>query len=656
MPRLISAAVAALVLLTAVSAPSYAQTDDAAGNSDETLSEDDYQIEQDFLNSTTQIQTDLGDINAVQTAAKERYEAAEAAAEKVKAKLDRDKDRVAESRRIVGHYLRSIYMNGPNELMMIASLIDTQEPGDLVRQAETIARVGGHKDDQFRDAVDLLSRTEESKVASDAALKAAEASLAAVDDQVGGLRQKLADAAQDWAGHLSGRGGYTDPAQIKRNSDAAIAWADYLGKLAKLRVPPVTVEQLRKKQLPDGLEIKKGRPGVAFAKRDGESIVVLPERTIASVTYSVSKLGTAYKWRANTAKKMDCSALVDRAWNVPQGPADQRRAERPSPSGGAAGIAQETRLLANADQQLGDLVFLADKGAGVNHVGIAMGSDIMLAGDAATGAVNAVPVPAKRVYKVGRQSLRNKKANNVPVAKGKKRQCGADPALTITLPAGGTLPSPAVCPPSPGVFSEAHMQPDALQVGRCTALIWPQFTTIYGWVAVPIGPYPDHVSGRAVDVMMPAGCSADAANVGLGNQVAEFYMKNAKRFNVQYMMWQHRIWNATFEEPKPVSQWRMVSERGDCTSNHMDHVHITMNGPNVAPGIGKEFNRDDWVGGSNPGTDGDSKKSKDSSNNGKDDKKDADTGAGHGSPGSGAAPAPEAPNPAPATTPESAAD
>ena len=649
MRRPISAAFAALLILTTVSATSYAQTDEASGDSEQNS-----QVEQDFLDSASQIQTDLGDINAVQTAAKQRYEAAEVAADKVKAKLDRDQDRVAESRRIVGHYLRSIYMNGPNELMMIASLIDTDSPGDLVRQAETIARVGGHKDDQFRDAVDLLSRTEESKIASDAALKAAQASLAAVDDQVGGLRQKFADAAQDWAGYLSDRGGYTDPAQIKRNSDAAIAWADYLGKLAKLRVPPITVEQLRKNQLPDGLAVKKGRPGVAFANRDGESIVVLPERTIASVTYSVSKLGTGYKWRTNTAKKMDCSALVDRAWNVPQGPADKRRADRATPAGGAAGIARETRLLAKSDQQLGDLVFLADKGAGVNHVGVAVGSDMMLAADAATGAVNAVPIPSKRVHKIGRQSMRNKSTNAVPTGKQKKWQCGADPTLTISLPNGGTLPSPAVCPPSPGVFGESHMQPAALQVGRCTALIWPQFTTIYGWVAVPIGPYPDHVSGRAVDVMMPDGCSADASNVGLGNQVAEFYMKNAKRFNVQYMMWQHRIWNATFEEPKPVSEWRMVSERGDCTSNHMDHVHITMNGPNVAPGVGKEFNRDDWVGGSDPGNDSNDGKSTGSDK--KSNNKETDKGASHGNPGAGTSPTPDAPAADPPVTTDPATD
>jgi peptidoglycan hydrolase CwlO-like protein len=609
MPRYFAALVAALLLLTVMSGPVRAQDDSSTQDTDGSEQVQGSNIEQEFIESTTQIQTNLGDINAVQIAAKKRFEAAESEAKKVKAKLDRIQVQVTESRRVVGYYLRSIYMNGPSQLMMIASLIDTEEPGDLIRQAETIARVGGHKDDQFRDAVDLLKRTEATKVASQAALKAAQASLAAVDDQVGGLRQQLADAAKDWAGYLAARGGYVDPAQVKQNSDAAIAWANYLGKLAKMRAPPITVDQLRKKELPDGLEVRKNRPGVAIAKRDGETIVVLPERTIASVTYSVSKLGTAYKWRKNTAKEMDCSALIDRAWHIPQGPAQDRRADRPVPKSGVAGIARDTRLLKSSVREIGDLVFLTDQGAGVNHVGVSVGADLMLAADAKTGAVNAVPIPQRRVYKVGRQSLREKSSGAVPTSKNKKMQCGADPSLTIALPNGGTLPSPNVCPPNPGVLNQAHMQSDALRVGRCISLIWPQFTTIYGWLAVPIGPYPDHVSGRAVDVMMPDGCSADEANVGLGNQVAEFYMKNAKRFNVQYMMWQHRIWNATIEDPKPVSQWRMVSERGDCTSNHMDHVHITMNGPNVAPGIGKEFNREDWVGGSKPDS-GDSKPNK----------------------------------------------
>ncbi|MCB0918122.1 MAG: C40 family peptidase [Actinobacteria bacterium] len=545
---------------------------------------------------TSAIQSDLSGLREVEASARARSAAAEAESEKLAKELERNRTEVEEARRLVSIYTRSAYMNGPTELTALASIVDSEDPADLLSRTDTATRLGNYKDNEFREATALLERTEESKRASDAALEAARASLAAVEDQMSGLRRQLADVASEWADRIQALGGFIDEEQMKRNTAAAKSWAEYLAKLADWKVPPFTIQQLRKGELPDGLTQSRKVPGVAFAEHDGERLTVLPERTIASMTYAVSRMGMPYKWRTNSAKEMDCSSLVERAWNVPALPKEERDLDRPLISGGAREQAKQTALLGREDRQLGDLVFLSDPGAGVNHVGMAVTDALMVAADSRSGAINAVSIPEDRVWKVGRQSLREPVVSNVVPEAGKKKfQCGADPASFISLPDGRTLTAPDACAPKPEVFSEAHMQPDALFVGRCVAMLWSQITTIYGWVAVPIGPYPDHVSGRAVDVMMPALCDADPSNVGIGNQIAEFFMQNAKKFNVQYMMWQHRIWNATYETPKPVDQWRMVSERGDCTSNHMDHVHITMNGPNVAPGIGKEFNRDDWV-------------------------------------------------------------
>ena len=37
------------------------------------------------------------------------------------------------------------------------------------------------------------------------------------------------------------------------------------------------------------------------------------------------------------------------------------------------------------------------------------------------------------------------------------------------------------------------------------------------------------------------------------------------------------------EGPKAAVSWRGMSDRGDCTSNHQDHVHVSFIGPDVAP-------------------------------------------------------------------------
>jgi hypothetical protein len=42
------------------------------------------------------------------------------------------------------------------------------------------------------------------------------------------------------------------------------------------------------------------------------------------------------------------------------------------------------------------------------------------------------------------------------------------------------------------------------------------------------------------------------------------------------MIWRQRIWSSDRDPVAPVEQWRTMSDRGDWTSNHFDHVHITV--------------------------------------------------------------------------------
>lgn len=533
--------------------------------------------------TTGQLQTDLTEMRTAQTEAEERYAEARAKAQQLHRVVMRQQAEVDEARRVIGQYARTIYMSGPTDLSVYASMIDPQNPDDIVSNADAALRVSDHKDKQYDDAVKLLTRNQDIEAQANQAEAAAQASLDSIANQMNGLRRQLADVAGEWADHLAGQSNLIDSEQAKRNSDAAARWAQYLTELADLKVPSVTERDLKTGKLPKRMKTSRKNPQVATYTADGRTVTVLPERVVAAVTYTVSTLGTPYHWRRNTASEMDCSALVDRAWNVPSIPRDKRTDARPLVPDGVPGLAERTRLVPTGKMAAGDVAFLTDPRRGVHHAGVVLDGDTMIAGDARTGGVNAVPIPTDRVWQVGRLSLKGpRNGNYVPKATKKPFQCGADPAGFIQMPDGKILANPALCPPNPTVFGEAHMQPAAVAVGRCAAALWPALTVIGGWR--PSDPYPDHPSGRAVDIMMPAGCAADAKNVAIGTAIAEFYMKNAAKFDVQYIIWQQRIWTAG-SAPTPALSWRGMSGRGSCTANHQDHVHVTVNGSNIAPGV-----------------------------------------------------------------------
>ncbi|MEU0519449.1 hypothetical protein [Streptosporangium sp. NPDC006007] len=79
----------------------------------------------------------------------------------------------------------------------------------------------------------------------------------------------------------------------------------------------------------------------------------------------------------------------------------------------------------------------------------------------------------------------------------------------------------------------------------------------------------EHPLGRACDFMMSSGGSMPSAeNVGLGDEIAAWAIKNKDRLGVKYVIWRQRI--------NTGSGWRGMSNRGGVTANHYDHVHISM--------------------------------------------------------------------------------
>ncbi|MBO3749655.1 hypothetical protein J5X84_26550 [Streptosporangiaceae bacterium NEAU-GS5] len=81
----------------------------------------------------------------------------------------------------------------------------------------------------------------------------------------------------------------------------------------------------------------------------------------------------------------------------------------------------------------------------------------------------------------------------------------------------------------------------------------------------------EHPLGRACDFMLSSGGAMPSADqVELGNQIAEWAIKNAPRMAIKYVIYRQRIWQTA------TGSWKAMSDRGGVTANHFDHVHISV--------------------------------------------------------------------------------
>lgn len=97
---------------------------------------------------------------------------------------------------------------------------------------------------------------------------------------------------------------------------------------------------------------------------------------------------------------------------------------------------------------------------------------------------------------------------------------------------------------------------------------FPAVKTIGGWRASSKVSTSDHPKGLALDIMVPV-------RSALGDQVADWYLRNFKGFHVKYVIWKQRINRG--------SGWKGMSDRGSITDNHYDHVHVSFV-PYTGPG------------------------------------------------------------------------
>ncbi len=134
------------------------------------------------------------------------------------------------------------------------------------------------------------------------------------------------------------------------------------------------------------------------------------------------------------------------------------------------------------------------------------------------------------------------------------------------------------CPPT-NFNAERGLTPDALRVIRCTHLNYPDIKVYHG-VGLRSGPS-DHPSGRAIDAMIPSWDTTSGNAYGWS--VANWVRTNAAALGVTYVIFDVKIWSVK----RDAEGWRVYTAgRGDPTSDHKDHVHVSVHG-NAATGSGE---------------------------------------------------------------------
>jgi uncharacterized protein YgiM (DUF1202 family) len=121
--------------------------------------------------------------------------------------------------------------------------------------------------------------------------------------------------------------------------------------------------------------------------------------------------------------------------------------------------------------------------------------------------------------------------------------------------------------PASWKVTERKLTAKTIKVHRASRKAFPQIKSVGGWYQTNAG---EHPVGRAIDIMIPNYKSASGRE--LGYSIAEWARKNARALDINYVVWRQHIWNIQRDK----EGWRFMADRGDDSSNHLNHVHISV--------------------------------------------------------------------------------
>lgn len=170
-----------------------------------------------------------------------------------------------------------------------------------------------------------------------------------------------------------------------------------------------------------------------------------------------------------------------------------------------------------------------------------------------------------------------------------------DPAGRVLAALGSVRPLTSTSPSGAPVQNNSsyNLGPVQPQTAAVANLLGPMFgiKTIGGYRESD--PYPDHPSGLALDFMV----YGDKAT---GDALAAYLIAHAQELGVDYLIWYQRSWSVARAD----EGWRAMEDRGDDTQNHLDHVHLLLNGDATsvagmsdpcAPGVSGPVSADGWT-------------------------------------------------------------
>jgi hypothetical protein len=140
------------------------------------------------------------------------------------------------------------------------------------------------------------------------------------------------------------------------------------------------------------------------------------------------------------------------------------------------------------------------------------------------------------------------------------------PAPTPAVPAGAAAPAPSVALPVSTDLS-GKPTPTSTAYSAWAPHVRPvvaEVTQAHGVSTVLTRPGHSPTQQLAADFMV----YSDSAK---GDAVAQYVIDNAERFNVDYVIWEQRIYMIGG------SGWQAMEDRGSITANHYDHVHVSFN-------------------------------------------------------------------------------
>ncbi|MGC4964239.1 tape measure protein [Gordonia sp. DT101] len=130
---------------------------------------------------------------------------------------------------------------------------------------------------------------------------------------------------------------------------------------------------------------------------------------------------------------------------------------------------------------------------------------------------------------------------------------------------GGALPAWT------GGGGEANLKAPAILARRLIKKFWNQIREIGGYRASD--PYPDHPSGRALDIMIPEYGSKNG--VALGTAIRDWLHANKNTLGLNYL-----IWRQNYEPGTAGGSGNKMEDRGSDTQNHYDHIHALFDDAN----------------------------------------------------------------------------